>query len=373
MSFMARLVGERAIRNAEVSENPDTPGDYSVDFVPPPVNGAYQLTVSVRWWRGMEDPGENNTSTFLGANGYKNFKQDDRFRQVEEACVVFGSPVAVYVEGAVAKPTAELPICSGMNEQGCWEKVNGTALCNHPSPESLGECYVLDRVNPDWLWRGDECRYHFFSQMEVQRCFNHTTLLVRGDSLADEIAYNLLGFGMEDLLDRTLYRHYRAPYFGRLSDWKRLQTKRVFLIVNFDVTHLIFHRPLNFLSNNTVDYIKASWAQILEVAPDFDIHVIFYSGYPAHFEREKGITHDRMVHANGVLATAAKDLGFEIMDTNIVLSSRPEASWDGLHFSFREEHLGGVSKMLTMILLNRICSSEIENDRLVLGSDKEFT
>ena len=53
-------------------------------------------------------------------------------------------------------------------------------------------------------------------------------------------------------------------------------------------------------------------------------------------------------------ANATAALGWESWDSSKLLGSRPEASWDGLHYLLTHDNIGGVSKVAMMAFVNGV-------------------
>jgi hypothetical protein len=271
--------------------------------------------------------------------------------------------VVVKVEGlsTSSTPTSQLPQCKNMNEQGYWERVNRSSfLCSNGksgNDQHPGECFVLDKVNPEWLWRGDNCHYPLFSPAQVIECFSNTSLVVAGDSLPAEVYHNLARY-VPQAIGTRLFWEETSEYFG--DNWNNKNrvptTRRVFVVTNIRIAHLLWKQPMQRLLDYVIPEMDQRWSAVLNSTDQQqEIHGVYYTGYPAHFERERFITHDRMVKGNAILGKAAEHLGFSVLDTTIPLSSRPDAAWDGFHFLQTKDAVGGVSRMVTMILLNHIC------------------
>ena len=364
ISFHARLIGTDAIRSARVLEQQSN-GDFIVQFTAPPVIGVYNLSVVVRWWHGSEDPHRDSSSYFLGSLGSLNFKQTEDFRRGEEACIIYGSPVMVSVVGSIAKERSQLDFCTTINNPGYWERVNQSNTCSlyqgGENEEHKGECFVLDEVNPQWLWRGDDCRFRFLDPDHVITCLANTTILIDGDSLSSEFFHNLIHY-VPNLTEHAIWKSQgrRFVFDGISLDGMESWKKKVFYVSDFQVAHEIWHHPISHLENVLIPKIEKEWKRITETihnsSTGTEVHGIYYAGYPPFFERKQFITSQRMAKANALLGRALRNLSFAIVDTSIPLSSRPDASWDGLHFLQARERVGGASKMITMMLLHEICN-----------------
>ena len=55
----------------------------------------------------------------------------------------------------------------------------------------IGECFVLDVVNPEWHWRGEGCRFAVLDSDQMTECLTSTTILVNGDSFSSKCFHNI--------------------------------------------------------------------------------------------------------------------------------------------------------------------------------------
>ena len=67
------------------------------------------------------------------------------------------------------------------------------------------------------------------------------------------------------------------------------------------------------------------------------------------------MTDGRMRRANYLLATALTSFGWEDFKPSSLLSSRQNASWDGLHFLQLNQMSEGAAKVVAMTLVHAIC------------------
>lgn len=372
VSFHAHLRGEHALVSAKVV--PSTDNDYLVEFIAPP--GEYHLELYVRWFRGLDMT--DSGSHFLGPPGRRNFAQGPLWRKQQAACVVFGSrnldiSIASTIPNqeklAQQEPTQysfkEPPVahCRALdNPSGYWERVNQTALCVKNGTEHPGECFVLDRVNKDWLWRGHDCRYEFLSTTQVSDCLSDTSIYVLGDSLTAEFYHNL-GYYVPHLIGERVFWQNMVPNFGNVTKMlEQTQTSKLYIVVNFKIAHLVWKHPMEHIYKTVIPEIKQEWQRLQNAVHNHSrlnqVQVVFATGVPAHFERERFITQERMLEASAALVRMANKLGISVLDTITPFSSRPDASWDGFHFLQVLDREGGASKMLLMMLLNHICMDQ---------------
>jgi len=358
VSFFARLVGP-SLRSVEVVQGMS--GNYEARFTSPLVPGNYSLSIFSRWWRGLDFPDgkkKRPQSNFLGGSGRQNFKRDEHFLQEEQASERVGSPVSLLMSAANSPDSAsdhDVPACTAntIDGPGYWEETPRPELCSATSiAQHPGECWIMDTVNPRWLWRGDACRPTIRTPAQITNCLTDASIMVFGDSLVQEVYWNVVDF-VPHLKNTRIFTD-KSPYFGTKAPMST--APRVYVVANFGIAHLIWHQSLDYISRVTIPTLKREWREKFGAV---QAHGIFWTGYPAHSEREKYITHDRMVRANALLASAVDpDLQWRVFNTTTPLWSRPDASWDLFHFLQVHDKVGGVSKIITMMLLDYICMRE---------------
>lgn len=129
----------------------------------------------------------------------------------------FGAPLKIQVDeqpnqkDTQTTSTEPVPICAAndLNSPVYWERVDREKLCADKT-QNIGECWILDEDNPNWLWRTDSCQFKFYSPKEVSQCFEDRTVAVQGDSLSTEFGNNLKDYVPHEANRRWFMRAFRA-------------------------------------------------------------------------------------------------------------------------------------------------------------------
>lgn len=172
---------------------------------------------------------------------------------------------------------------------------------------------------------------------------------------------------------------------------RQVATKRVFIIAGGRIAHRVWICTDDLRMENPVTYnlclrdgrgperdfppsnnrsflawlrrgAVQDWRTLQTAFAGYEASFVFFSSFPT-FDGYRntgfGITPDRVRAANRVYrsalgANAPRRWAFR---SDHILSVRGDASWDGLHYLTTRDMVGGVSKMLTTLLLNHVCNS----------------
>ena len=200
-------------------------------------------------------------------------------------------------------------------------------------------------------------------------------MLLMGDSTTREYAQSLRLFDLSRTGLAVSYANWKLEwqFFSRRMAEESLQrlgqelkkTRPVVLVANLGPLHLI-----GGLKTSEWKFYVDQWAQMLKSnGLEFVERKIFLGPAAIHYATND-MTAPRMLLWMKYAQEQLEPLGFELLDGWSVTQSRPESTWDGVHYAAERgkaqmKHIrrkrpvfkwnGGVSIMLATILLNMLC------------------
>lgn len=270
----------------------------------------------------------------------------------------------------------DLKLCTRGNSKGRWVDRN-VSIVN----DQYG-------YNDGYYWQPYNCKYRTFTRADISTCFqfkNVTRIGFRGDSLVRELMSSLNHF-MEGKYFNG--RHFKPAWSSSLSFdnfdavWLRAdKQEEADLLANHPQIYVFAPRIVTALGAlQTADDILAEnlvkLNETWKICKKMNIRMIFYANPTIQHgslhlqERNReAITDEQVSKVVKPLMRRAQDLQIEILDGRRMTEARWYASHDGIHYSWSsfENELrpttdvvqwqGGVSWMITTVLLNMICNS----------------
>lgn len=410
--FAVRLRSATAIVDAVVSPVSTTEGgiggippcSYSVSFFPYDA-GDYFVEVRVVWLDGLGP--EKSHKVF---HPVTLLKTHSKFGKKPHQSYVFNAecerqshltltPLALTVAsqprndllGTVAASASPTPtrLCRrGDGEApGRWVKNDNAKPCGSDSAICEGSPSLLNDVKPfneDWIWVPERCHYRFWrhgSGPESPCTSRPGTLLMMGDSTTREYAQNVALFNLKASGLTLSYANWRIEHkwytqkmardaLVRLGDELKAQ-RPVVLVVNLGPLHLIAG-----VTTTDWEFYVDQWAALFARENTTFATFMerrFFLGLAAVHYATSDMSAQRLVRWTQYARARLVPLGFEFLDAWRVTAARPEATWDGVHYAAERgkaqmRHVrrgrqvptfkwnGGVSVMLTTMLLNLLCN-----------------
>lgn len=397
--LVGRYVGPSIVA-AVVHRDPETCTFYGVADLYEP--GEYHLEVQVSWLHG------NSTEEMAGKEkpkkpivlrkihskfGKKPHQKYVFNAECERQSHVVGSPMPFHAD-FVARSQPQLPpqykpLCTRSSPiaLGRWVfHENEKHTCDAALPHLCqGDPSMLNDAKPfneNYLWAPATCRLRYWRYRAgpPSSCVSRPGLMMLlGDSTTREYAQNLKLFDLSRTGLRPTYANWKLgwSYFNRqmaqtslarLGD-ELLQSRPVVLVANLGPLHLI-----GGLSTDNWYYYVDQWellfqTQLSPAKAPFLEKKIFLGPAAIHYATNQ-MTAQRMLLWMSYARNKLEPLGFHVLEAWNMTVARPEGSWDGVHYAAergkaqmrhvkRKKRLfkwnGGVSVMLTTVLLNLLC------------------
>lgn len=356
--------------------------------------GAYQLEVQVVWLNGLGPERSPPSHPLILRKVHSKFGKKPHQKYVfNEACEaqthIHGSPLAITVVSATSpRPQSTLlPICrfgpDHLHGYGRWLRHRNDDLCNATTPYCSGNPSLLNDAKPfneDYVWAPYRCRLHYYAYNDGPKgpCATRPgTMLLMGDSTTREYAQSLKLFNLRGTSLKVEYANWKLDwqYFSRPMAEKSVArlgqelrgTRPVILVANLGPLHLI-----GGLCSDDWRYYVDQWVKLFQPNGPLDFleKKIFLGPAAIHYATND-MTAQRMLNWMAYAYQQLSPLGFEYVAAWNMTEARPEASWDGVHYSAERGKAqmkklqrrrkvfkwnGGVSVMLTNLLLNMVCA-----------------
>ena len=267
-----------------------------------------------------------------------------------------------------------LDLCTHGNSTGRWVDTS-VSLVN----DQYG-------YNDGYYWQPYDCKYRTFESKEISQCFrDHNVKRIGfcGDSLGRELMSNLNHFMQTGKYfngkdfkpawrNSLSFDSFDAVWLGRDTeeDLKAVHPQ-IYIYAPRIVTALTTETVEDILAKNVIK-LKETYL----ICQKLKIRMIFYSnptiqhGSVHHPKAvRKHITDENVSKVVLVLIQLAQDLQIEILDGTQITKARWYASHDGTHYTWSSflnelrpkedvvQWQGGVSYMITTVLLNVICNT----------------
>lgn len=384
----ARLIGPTIVA-AQVTRSGEAECDIVVSFVVHDP-GEYHLDVQVVWLDGLgpeRSPPQHPTvlrkiHSKFGRKPHQKYVLND---VCEAQTHVVGSPFPVVVAPLVAdaRHVQPLPVCTFQHHHGYgrWVQHDNDIPCNASTPFCSGDPSLLNDAKPfndDVLWAPFDCRLHYYKYQTGPSgpCTKRRgTMLLMGDSTTREYAQSLRMFDLRATNLAVDYANWKLDwqYFSRHMAEKSVArlgkelegSKPVVLVANLGPLHLI-----GGLKTDDWEFYVQQWEKLFRGGSLSFIEKKIFLGPAAIHYATNDMTAQRMLNWMRYAYEKLSPLGFEYVAAWNMTEARAEASWDGVHYSAERgkaqmKHLrrrrkvfkwnGGVSVMLTNLLLNMLC------------------
>jgi hypothetical protein len=284
--------------------------------------------------------------------------------------------------------------CSSADDlnSGRWAFVPDN-LCTggHCTGSALTEAHISDvvKLNDRLVWRPFACTVRIYSPSEFRQCCLRcglTNWFVFGDSVSRELYQNLVmlaaAYSVSDLPKSHGYQEHALH--GVRFQFSYSPTG--FVNVSADVVVGNFLSVYQVAQNKSMPGILDDNVQRLRLLSDECkrqgiAHCLYYvnpviqheSAYPTSRLNESDFLYtfasrERMHALNARLRDASRDLGLSVVDGERVTAAQWHGTWDGIHYSQAMNNYhpdgddafawtGGVSMMITQLLVNRLCNS----------------
>ena len=380
-----------------ITQRPDCNFDVEYTLYDP---GVYVMEVRVVWLDGLRpEKAKSRIPITLRKThskwGKKPHQKYGYNAECEEQTHIIGSPFKLVAaeakqelpELSLAKSNTK-PVCGRSHNGGAgrWVKNENSKPCLDDSAVCVGDPALINDVKPfneNYLWAPLQCKMQFWKHGDGPKgnCTSRPgTLLLMGDSTTREYAQNFRFFNMGKAGLKVVYANWRLEHqwYNRKMAKDALQglakelkqSKPVVLAANLGPLHLIAG-----LTTDDWKYYVDQWHEAFKDSQEthpFIERKIFLGPSTIHYATN-AMSAQRMLLWISYAKEKLIPIGFEFIDAWTVTSSKPESSWDGVHYAAERgkaqmKHVlraksvpqykwnGGVSVMLTTMLINLLCN-----------------
>lgn len=387
----ARLVGPSIVGTQVHRVEPSC--DIALEFTVHD-EGSYHLEVQLVWLNGLGPERSPPVHPVVLRKIHSKFGKKPHQRYTfNSACEghthVLGSPfdVSVVATSSRTPPAGELPVCTfGSGHQhgyGRWVRHANDHPCNASTAYCSGNPVLLNDAKPfneDYVWAPYRCKVHHYNYKEgpAGPCVSKPgTMLLMGDSTTREYAQSLKLFDLRRTSLRVEYANWKLDwqYFSRSMAEKSVarlgnelrSSRPIVLVANLGPLHLI-----GGLRSDDWRFYVDQWVKLFQPGGPLDFleKKVFLGPAAIHYATND-MTAQRMLNWMAYAYEKLSPLGFEYVAAWNMTEGRPESSWDGVHYSAERGKAqmkklqrrrkvfkwnGGVSVMLTSLLLNMLCA-----------------
>eukprot|EP00697_Spironema_sp_BW2_P001379 gnl/Spiro4/11842_TR6246_c0_g1_i1.p1 gnl/Spiro4/11842_TR6246_c0_g1~~gnl/Spiro4/11842_TR6246_c0_g1_i1.p1 ORF type:complete len:611 (+),score=175.81 gnl/Spiro4/11842_TR6246_c0_g1_i1:75-1835(+) len=302
------------------------------------IPGTYRFDVRAQWWTPLRPGGEvplpDASALYLGGRSKTGLDV-----ACELASVVPGSPLFVHALGPMPIPPQR---CARSATSGVWRPIDPHHPFERKMLQDALHSNTLDSVG--WYWLPNRCEFEVFQAHKISQCFASRRVLLLGDSMVREIKQNLFEF----LSHKVSYADFLpctgpADCASALLDWHHACAATGCFDYQSVVTDLAFLKSMNKSSLSAEleefqrvwrEYTTALDEQSTSQAHSRAVRRHVWVTVPAVAGHRHGhITPARAAAFNSLVRPVMHALGFLELDLFGLTAARPEASWDGLHYS----------------------------------------